>query len=45
VFLAVRDAAAAILENTTVADLVADGKGKKSMAAKAASVAKRAKHF
>jgi Rrf2 family protein len=29
VFLAVRDAAAKILENTTIADIVSDGKGKK----------------
>jgi len=34
VFLAVRDAAAQILENTTVADLVAGGKGKRGAGAK-----------
>jgi Rrf2 family transcriptional regulator, cysteine metabolism repressor len=34
VFLAVRDAAAKILENTTVADLVASSRGKKSAGAK-----------
>jgi Rrf2 family protein len=34
VFLAVRDAAAKILENTTVADLVAGGKGRKGSGAK-----------
>lgn len=34
VFLAVRDAAAKILEHTTVADLVAGGRGKKSAAGK-----------
>src|SRR5271165_3373088 len=34
VFLAVRDAAAQILENTTVADLVAGAKAKKSAGAK-----------
>ena len=32
VFLAVRDAAAKILENTTIADVVRDGKGKKAFA-------------
>jgi Rrf2 family protein len=44
VFLAVRDAAAKILENTTIADVVRDGKGKKAAAAKsgAATVKKRA---
>jgi len=36
VFLAVRDAAAKILEHTTVADLVSGSKGKKSAATKAA---------
>lgn len=34
VFLAVRDAAAKILENTTVADLIADGKVKKTASGK-----------
>jgi len=43
VFLAVRDAAAEILENTTVADLIAD-KGKKSLAAKAAAGGKKIRH-
>ena len=44
VFLAVRDAAAKILENTTIADVVRDGKGKKAAAGKsgAAAVKKRA---
>lgn len=37
VFLEVRDAAAKILENTTVADLIADGKPKKSSGAKSAT--------
>jgi len=37
VFLAVRDAAAKILENTTVADLIATRKGQKSQAAKTRS--------
>lgn len=41
VFLAVRDAAAEILENTTVADLIAD-KGKKTAATKGS--AKKARH-
>lgn len=41
VFLAVRDAAAEILENTTVADLIAN-KGKKTAATKGG--AKKAKH-
>jgi DNA-binding IscR family transcriptional regulator len=36
VFLAVRDAAAKILENTTVADLVARGRAKGAVGAKAA---------
>jgi Rrf2 family protein len=36
VFLAVRDAAAKILEHTTVADLVSGSRGKKGTAAKAA---------
>jgi DNA-binding IscR family transcriptional regulator len=45
VFLAVRDAAAKILENTTVADLVAGSRAKKSAAAKgAAGAAKKIKH-
>ena len=42
VFLAVRDAAAKILENTTVADLVAD-KGRKGSGSKAASHAAKKK--
>jgi Rrf2 family protein len=44
VFLAVRDAAAKILENTTIADVVRDGKGKKAAAGKsgAAALKKRA---
>ena len=44
VFLAVRDAAAKILENTTIADVVRDGKGKRAAAGKsgAAAVKKRA---
>ena len=37
VFLAVRDAAAKILENTTLADLVARGKAKRAAGAKAAA--------
>jgi Rrf2 family transcriptional regulator, cysteine metabolism repressor len=37
VFLAVRDAAAKILENTTVADLVARGRAKRAGGAKAAA--------
>jgi Rrf2 family protein len=41
VFLAVRDAAAKILENTTVADLVSGGKGKKSGGKPASAAAKR----
>ncbi len=41
VFLAVRDAAAKILENTTIADLVNGGKGKKPGAKLAAAGAKR----
>ena len=39
VFLAVRDAAAKILENTTVADLIANSKGRKS--SKASTPAKK----
>ena len=42
VFLAVRDAAAKILENTTVADLVAD-KGRKGSGGKGGSAAARKK--
>lgn len=41
VFLAVRDAAAKILENTTVADLINGGKGKKSGSKSPALAAKR----
>jgi len=41
VFLAVRDAAAKILENTTIADIVGGGKGKKGVAVKATAVAKK----
>lgn len=41
VFLEVRDAAAKILENTTVADLVERGKAKKSAAGKIAAGKKR----
>src|SRR5215831_1374469 len=41
VFLAVRDAAAKILENTTVADLINGGKGKKSGSKPSAPAAKR----
>ena len=37
VFLEVRDAAAKILENTTIADVVRDGKGKKAAAGKSAA--------
>lgn len=45
VFLAVRDAAAKILENTTVADLVARGRSKKGAAGKAgAGTSKKMKH-
>ena len=45
VFLAVRDAAAKILEHTTVADLVAGSRGKKSAAGKAgAGLTKKTKH-
>lgn len=43
VFLEVRDAAAKILENTTVADLVTDGKNRKSSGAKQASGASKKK--
>jgi Rrf2 family protein len=42
VFLAVRDAAAKILENTTIADLVAGGKDRKGSGGKSASGKKRA---
>jgi len=45
VFLAVRDAAAKILENTTVADLVVDDKGSKTASGKAGAGRKRAKHL
>jgi DNA-binding IscR family transcriptional regulator len=38
VFLEVRDAAAKILENTTIADIVAGGKGKKGKSGKSAAV-------
>jgi Rrf2 family cysteine metabolism transcriptional repressor len=41
VFLAVRDAAAKILENTTVADLVESGKGKRNSAKSAPGPAKK----
>jgi len=41
VFLAVRDAAAKILENTTVADLVDNGKGKRGSGKSAHSPAKK----
>jgi len=41
VFLAVRDAAARILENTTVADLVSGGKGRKGSAAKSTGLGKK----
>lgn len=41
VFLEVRDAAAKILENTSVADLVERGKGKKNTGAKAAGKANK----
>jgi len=45
VFLAVRDAAAKILEHTTVADLVSGSRGKKGAAAKAAAGGmKKTKH-
>src|ERR1700739_1161715 len=37
VFLAVRDAAAKILENTTIADIVSGGKGKKASGGKSAA--------
>lgn len=43
VFLAVRDAAAEILENTTVADLVAKATGKKTLPPKAPAPAKKSK--
>jgi len=43
VFLEVRDAAAKILENTTVADLVAGGKGKKGSAARSAAISQKKK--
>jgi DNA-binding IscR family transcriptional regulator len=41
VFLAVRDAAAKILENTTIADIVGGGKGKKAALAKSAVSSKK----
>src|SRR3984957_9351441 len=41
VFLEVRNAAAKILENTTIADIVGGGKSKKSVAAKANAIAKK----
>ena len=41
VFLAVRDAAAKILENTTIADLVARGRAKRAGAKAAAASGKR----
>ncbi|HTZ83276.1 MAG TPA: Rrf2 family transcriptional regulator [Candidatus Acidoferrales bacterium] len=41
VFLAVRDAAAKILENTTIADLVGTGKGKRGAGKSAHSPAKK----
>ena len=43
VLLEVRDAAAKILENTTIADLIADGKNRKGSAAKHASSAGKKK--
>ena len=43
VLLAVRDAAARILENTTVADLIADGKNRKGSGTKQASAASKKK--
>ena len=43
VFLEVRDAAAKILENTTVADLVTDGKNRKGAGGKQASSASKKK--
>jgi len=46
VFLAVRDAAAKILEHTTVADLVSGSRGKKGNATKAAAAGmKKTKHL
>lgn len=41
VFLAVRDAAAKILENTSVADLIAGSRAKRGSSAKAAGVGKK----
>ena len=41
VFLEVRDAAAEILENTTIADIVGNGKSKKRDGGKSAAVAKK----
>jgi len=41
VFLAVRDAAAKILENTTIGDLVSGGRGKKGAAAKSVAASKK----
>jgi DNA-binding IscR family transcriptional regulator len=43
VFLEVRDAAAKILENTTIGDLVERGKQKKTAAAKATAAPKKSK--
>jgi Rrf2 family protein len=43
VLLEVRDAAAKILENTTIADLIADGKNRRASAAKHASSAGKKK--
>ena len=43
VFLAVRDAAAKILENTTIADIVGGGKGKRGPGAKSGANEKRIK--
>jgi Rrf2 family protein len=43
VFLAVRDAAAKILENTTIADIVAGGKGKKGKGEKSRAGEKKLK--
>jgi DNA-binding IscR family transcriptional regulator len=43
VFLAVRDAAAEILENTTVADLITDGRVRKGSGAKSAAGARKKK--
>jgi len=43
VFLAVRDAAAKILENTTVADLISGGKSRKGSGAKSGAAATKRK--